>query len=465
MKAGTETDDWRAKYFESLRSLEDEERLFRAMEATLKRLVGRLCIASLGLSPQLDEQLRNLQAAIRREATKDELEQITPPLTDAIHALDHAAPAPATVAAQPAKAPSETKTDASGESIVGDERIRALLAAILSEIKCDSELVNQVEALDARLTNAMTYDQLPDVLSALTELVGKRIQRIERAKQEAEGLLSQMVDKLDEISQFVADQQHEQTQSLASTETLNVQLFGEMKAMGESVESASDLAQIRQQVRNRLDSIGQFVKEFRQRETDRADAIRARSEQMQARVAVLEAEAKKLHSQLKDEQKLSSIDVLTQVPNRLAYEKRIEEELKRWQRFNQPTCIAAWDIDYFKRINDTYGHRAGDKVLRTVAECLAGQIRATDFLGRYGGEEFVMILAGTRLDDAMRMVDNMRINVSNLGFHFRGAPISITVSCGVTALLVDDSSGAAFDRADKALYQAKELGRNRCATL
>jgi diguanylate cyclase len=449
VKTDSDTENWRKKYFDSLNSLEKEQQQFRVMEATLKRLAGRLCSASLGQSSQLDEQVRKLQSAIRREATSDELERITPALTEAIQALDHSAVAP----------------DTSGETIAADERVRAILAAQLAELRRDDELIEQVDALDTKLTASMTRDQLSDVLASLTELVGRRIHRIERAKQEIEGLLSHMVGKLDEVGQFVAEQNRSQSQSQASSDTLNVQLADEMRAMGESVDSAGDLLQIRRQVRSRLDSIDLHLQEFRQREATLSSAVRERNEQMRARIVELEGEAKRLQHQLKDEQRLATLDALTKIPNRLAYEKRVAEELTRWQRFKQSTCLAVWDVDHFKRINDTYGHRAGDRVLRAVAECLASRIRATDFVARYGGEEFVMILPGTPLDGAMRLVEAMRAAICGIGFHFRGAPVSITISSGVTALAAGDSPGAVFDRADKALYQAKESGRNRSVVL
>jgi diguanylate cyclase len=100
-------------------------------------------------------------------------------------------------------------------------------------------------------------------------------------------------------------------------------------------------------------------------------------------------------------------------------------------------------------------------VLSVVAECLANSIRSTDFVARYGGEEFVMLLPGTTLPDALRLVEEMREAVTQLGFHFRGAPVSITISCGITALVDGDEADAAFDRADRAMYQAKDAGRNR----
>jgi diguanylate cyclase len=474
VKPATDTENWRQKYFDGLSSLENEQRKFRAMEAALKRLAGRLCTASLGQSTRLDEQIKKLQAAIRRDVTSDELDEIAPALTDAIQALDHSPTARPVAASSPAAAPPQAPTpapvataspvpvDTAAPAPVVDERVRAIVAALLAELRRDADLIKQVDTLDAKLTGSMARDEFPDLLSSVTEMVGQRIKRIEHAKQEIEALLSHMVGKLDEIGQFVAEQTRSQSESQASSETLNIQLASEMKAMGESVESANDMQQIRAQVRNRIDSIDRRLQEFRERETMLAGAMQSRNEQMRSRIAELEGEASRLHSQLKDQQRLSTIDVLTKIPNRLAYDKRIEEELKRWQRFKQPTCIAVWDVDHFKRVNDTYGHRAGDRVLRAVAECLASRIRSTDFLARYGGEEFVMILPGTKLDDAARVLDEMRTAISQIGFHFRGTPVSITISSGVTALLSGDSAGGAFDRADKALYRAKESGRNRC---
>jgi diguanylate cyclase len=471
VKTSTDTENWRDKYFASLSSLENEQQQFRAMETTLKRLAGRLCTASLGQSPRLDEQIKKLQLALRRDTSSGDLEKMAPALTEAIQALDQPATSAGTASpvsgAGVAKLPADPSNGSHAmpaRDAVVDERVRAILAAVLVELRRDVELVEQAEALDSRLTASLTQPQFPDVLSTLTELVGQRIQRIERAKQEIETLLGHMVEKLDEISRFVAQQHQAQTQSHASSETLNIQLVGEIKAMGESVDSADDLTQIRAQVHRRLDSIDQHLQEFREREATLAAAMRASNERMRARVTELEAEAHRLHGQLKDEQRLSTIDALTKVANRLAYGKRIDEELQRWQRFKQPTCLAVWDVDHFKRINDTYGHRAGDRVLSAVAECLSTRIRSTDFLARYGGEEFVLILPGTKLDDAMRVVDQMRIAISSIGFHFRGTPVSITVSSGVTAFLQPDTTGSIFDRADKALYQAKERGRNRCVS-
>ena len=466
MTASTETPsktpDWQKRYFDSLDSLERERQQFRAMEAALKRLAGRLGSASMGQSKQLDEQIKALHTAIRRESTSDELEKIASALTDAIAKLDGpAAPVPPVAAAQ---APAAARPSPEAANVL-DPELRGILSALLAQLRHDPALIISSDALDARLATLLPRDQLADLMSSISELVTQRIQHIERGKQEMEGLLRHMVGRLDEIGRFVSDHTHDQSQSLISRESLNAQLVGEMKAMGESVESAVDLNQFRSQVRGRLDSIGRHLKQFREREAARINEMRTRNEQMQTRVAQLEAEASKLHHQLDDEQRLSTIDGLTNIPNRLAYEKRIQDELKRWQRFKQPVCLAVWDIDRFKDINDKHGHRAGDRVLHAVATSLATRVRSTDFLARFGGEEFVMILCGTKIDAALRLIDEMRIIISELKFHTQGTPLPpVTISIGVTALLPNDSAETAFDRADKALYEAKNTGRNKCVS-
>ncbi|MES1191634.1 MAG: diguanylate cyclase [Steroidobacter sp.] len=451
------TDDWRNKYLDSMRTLESEEQRFRATEAILKRLAGRLCIACLGLSSRLDQEVKKLQSILRREDVKaDELEKLFAPLADAVISLDEKSTASA--AAQPVI----VKEAASSMPVTNDAQIRAALAALLVELKRDASLAKAAQTLDDQLAEPLTVERLSPMLVSLTEMVAQRIQRIERAREEAEALLAQMVTQLDEISRFVADHHQNQHQARASSDSLNAQLTGEVKAISDSVEAGSDLQQIRSQVRQRLDTIGRHLQEFRQREEQRAEAMHARNEQMQKRVAELEAEAQKLQTQLHAEQQVSLLDGLTKLPNRLAYDKRMEEEMQRSKRFGQAVCVAVWDVDHFKKVNDTYGHRAGDRVLCNVADYLKSHARSTDFIARYGGEEFVMILVGTQIDNAMALLEKIRVSIAKLGFHYRGQPVPITISCGVSELKQNDSAESVFERADKALYQAKKQGRNRC---
>jgi diguanylate cyclase len=486
--AKADSEHWRRKYFDALKSLEQEERSFRSLENLLRRIVSRLGFATMGLSSRLDAEVSRLSVAMRSKASEAELEKLFTPLSDAIAALDsrsgsEADPGATTVpgmtptqapgfaievAAQPTSHDSAATSKAASsapppaEAIFGDDRVRAILNRLLTLIRRDSALTASAGEIESQLAISLTREQLPIVLSDIADLLNRRVTSVEREKREIEGLLSQITARLDELTQYMLGESAERKLSLESTEEFNSRLAADMHELGSSVESSADLVQVKLKVRARLDTISSQIQEFRVREESRSRSAWDRSEMMRERVERLEGEARNLHDKLRDEQRLSMVDALTQIPNRLAYDQRLAEEFKRWERFRQPTCIATWDIDHFKNVNDAYGHRAGDKVLRIVAECLAGRVRDTDFVARYGGEEFVMILAGTLPEAAIKVVNEIRETVANLGFHFRGVPVSVSISCGVTAFREGDSADDAFDRTDKALYAAKAGGRNRC---
>ena len=155
-------------------------------------------------------------------------------------------------------------------------------------------------------------------------------------------------------------------------------------------------------------------------------------------------------------------DELTGVYNRRYLMERITEETHRCQRNGSAFCICMVDIDWFKKINDTYGHQPGDEVIRSVARCASGALRQLDFFGRYGGEEFVMVLTDTPLEGAMVTAERVRARIEGLDFAGIAPDVRVTVSIGVAEHIRRTDSGATLKRADAALYRAKESGRNRC---
>jgi diguanylate cyclase len=183
---------------------------------------------------------------------------------------------------------------------------------------------------------------------------------------------------------------------------------------------------------------------------------------MRARIADLEREAQDLNSRLDRERTGARLDPLTRLANRKSFDERMSQELARRAQGTVPVSLLLWDVDNFKLINDSYGHRAGDRVLQSVAACFVAGLRAEDFVGRIGGEEFVVVLTGLDFAKAREIADELRQGVEALRFHFRGAPVRVTISCGLTELKAADSAADAFDRADAALYRAKDGGRNTC---
>ncbi len=174
------------------------------------------------------------------------------------------------------------------------------------------------------------------------------------------------------------------------------------------------------------------------------------------------AQANTRLSHLQEEtERLSVTDELTGVRNRRYFNGRVDEEIQRSRRFGKPLCLMILDLDYFKRVNDTYGHAAGDQVLRTTAQVMSSVIREVDVIARYGGEEFGVLLPETQQGEATSVADRIRSSLERQIFVVAGTEVRVTASVGLAELRPGEDREAALSRADRALYQAKELGRNR----
>lgn len=162
-------------------------------------------------------------------------------------------------------------------------------------------------------------------------------------------------------------------------------------------------------------------------------------------------------------ERLSRTDRLTQLYNRGYWEECLVREFKRWQRNpSLQSTLVMFDIDHFKRVNDTYGHQAGDEVIRVTASALRQQLRETDIGGRYGGEEFTAILVGADAEGAMIFAERLRADIEKKTVLHEGVEIRYTISLGVAPVVhgVEDTK-AWIERADKSLYRSKEGGRNQ----
>jgi diguanylate cyclase (GGDEF)-like protein len=160
-------------------------------------------------------------------------------------------------------------------------------------------------------------------------------------------------------------------------------------------------------------------------------------------------------------EELAELDELTGAFNRRCIMRVLEEEIGRARRLNLPCSAALIDLDWFKRINDAYGHPTGDEVLRTFAITMFANIRATDRFGRYGGEEFLLILSGTSEESAARLLDRLRAIVADLDWSAFSHGMQVTFSAGLATLRPEENSDSLLARADKALYVSKAQGRNR----
>lgn len=157
----------------------------------------------------------------------------------------------------------------------------------------------------------------------------------------------------------------------------------------------------------------------------------------------------------------ATIDFLTQVPNRRAFDKRLHEEIERYRRGGPCFSLILVDIDHFKQVNDRYGHQTGDATLQRVAQILEGDRRNTDFVARFGGEEFAVILPCTDEYQAATLIDRVREQLESTTIDTGGMSLSVTISAGVAEMLpADKGTATLLQRADERLYRAKHAGRN-----
>jgi len=172
----------------------------------------------------------------------------------------------------------------------------------------------------------------------------------------------------------------------------------------------------------------------------------------------------KLKEAYKRIEELAELDELTGSFNRRCIMRMLDEEIARAHRSKTPCSIALIDLDWFKRINDAYGHPTGDEVLRTFAITIFANIRNIDRFGRYGGEEFLLVLPDTPGDGAARILDRLRAIIADLDWSAFSPGMQVTISAGVATLRPDETEDTFLARADNALYAAKARGRNRIAS-
>jgi len=161
---------------------------------------------------------------------------------------------------------------------------------------------------------------------------------------------------------------------------------------------------------------------------------------------------------------LTTLDGLTKAYNRRYFSEALEREILRARRYDRPLCLALLDIDHFKKINDEYGHLAGDQVLRDLSRIVLDAIRKEDIFSRYGGEEFALLLPEIGIEGARRLCERLRESIEEARFEYKDDRIPVTVSCGITEIpekALPISGDQLVERADAKLYEAKGGGRNQ----
>ena len=409
--------------------------------AGLRRLLDELQ-SDLGL----DQEARLLRRRVDAAADADALEAVAADLAGLLRERFGAAEA------------DPTGPGGSGEGIA----IHDLLIRLLERLQIPADLADEVAAMKRSLEDGLAPDAVEPTLTAIADLMARVRSAAQQEKQEIEGFLKELTGHLQALDAAFQDRESDRRESLAHGRDLDEAVSAQVRGLETSVAQSDDLAVLKRTIQERVSTIREHMESFRQGEEARAQKAEAEAERLAERLKEVEQEADGLRERIIAERRQAFFDPLTGIHNRLAYDQRIEQEFARWRRYGAPLTMMIWDVDRFKEVNDTYGHQAGDKVLRVIAKLLSQRVRDADFVARYGGEEFVVLLPETELDHARAVAEKLREGIAEADFHYRGDHVAITISCGIAAFREGDDSDSVFRRADAALYRAKEEGRNRC---
>lgn len=339
--------------------------------------------------------------------------------------------------------------------------ISEILYQLLEKISLPKDVSERLGGLKKQLQQGVTMSKWAGMLTEVSDMASFVQLKINRERLDIEVFLKQVTGRLKELDDYIQGSKKHIERTQINTLALGDAVKLEMQNLVSSANTDIDLNSLKNQIQSGLAAIEKHIDGFKQAETVHHSDANNDVQKLLGRLAKLEEESAKLKARVQKERMQAQIDTLTGIANRLGYDHHIAQEYARWKRFGNPLSLVVWDIDHFKRINDDYGHAAGDKALKTIASLLASKVRETDYLARYGGEEFVLIMPGASLESAKLVAEKLRETVENSGFHFKGAPVQITISAGIAEFVKGDSPSTVFERADKALYEAKQNGRNQ----
>ena len=411
-----------------------------------------LVIDLLGQDPTL-----SVTADTAAEVLQAELPAATDAEPPAATPVETAAPA----ATPDASVPSEFEPEPPFSVIAN--HAEPLILRILDNIYISEQSVGLASRIRSRVARGLNWYEFVAVLEDIATVITSTL---EQERSEFQRFLNELNASLGQVQEYVQFSREQEGAARESEKALDVAVRTQISGIAESVQVAENIGELKSVVQGQLNTILSSMDEFKEMKRRQQDAASEHSRQLEARLQAMEAESRELRLHLAQQEQLASRDALTELPNRAAYDRRVRQELDVWRDAAEQgsaggLCLVVADVDHFKHINDNYGHLAGDKVLRILAKEISARVRQTDFVARFGGEEFVLLLNGIHLADAEMLMNTVRQKIAKCPFHFKEKQVQITMSFGLTEFGLQDLPESAFERADKALYRAKQGGRNR----
>lgn len=442
MNTSSET-EMKIIYEKSIRLLNDRQARLMDMRQVLKKAVIRLSLTVCSDKEDVNNILGDIKASVDENVDIDMLNQHLDKLFVLINHADY-------------------KDRGQSDPEENNKNINHALSQIVNKLDLPAVSRNEQAEIINNLKASVNNVDCKGVTQKLVSLVNQSIRSIEREKHELEEFAVKICTQLTDIESFMhlirRDTDDAEARSLAFTDTVTTGVAD----IEDSVTKSSDLNELKKHVADNLNGIRQHVEDYKTINKDKAELSSKHYMKLIKELSYAQKESVTLKQQLQESKQLLLRDPLTGIANRLAYEERIATEVHRWKRTKESLCLAMWDIDFFKVFNDTYGHGVGDRVLKLFSDIIQKRIRKVDLFARIGGEEFVLLMPDTSLDDALTLNNNLRVLLEECNFNYDGNQCKITASVGIAEFLEGEEESFVMEKADKALYQSKNFGRNRC---
>jgi diguanylate cyclase len=338
------------------------------------------------------------------------------------------------------------------------KHIEDTLIGLLDDLTLPERHRPQAEAMRERLKHGLNWYELIPILDDLATLM---LAITDSGQHEFEAYLQQLNERLEAFQSNLQAASEGHADNSSAAKAMDTQIREQVDGLQTSVQEAADLDDLKQVLENHLEGLLGTMDQHQKQRDAREQEVAARLKGLSERVAHMEQEAQGFREHLEEQRQKALIDPLTGLPNRAAWSERLEHEIKQWQQHGNTLSLAMLDLDHFKRINDNYGHLAGDKVLKIIATVLRKRLRGSDFIARFGGEEFVLLLPATPPAVGAKLLETLRAAIEACPFHFKGERVTITLSMGLATFRAGEHSDLVLKRADQALYRAKNAGRNR----
>lgn len=412
-----------------------------------------------GLPDNLRRKLRTL--LVETQSTKESLTQYVPLLSQLLDVY-HLALCSKIEAPEDGLSPA---IQIAQSNIIEDDKTSDVNSALIEQVSAclnrlhlSTQHTQELLAINKKLLKDTTND---DVLLHFIEIFDVIVDDLKSERDSAKNFLNTLSETLTSVQSAVKQTLSTCKKAQSTNDEINEELQEQLLDMTGTVKRAMSLDQVKIDINSKLNSIALTLEKKAQFEQYNQQNLATQLSDMAKKVDKLEEQSLQFEKKLAEQQRKSMHDALTKLSNRAAFDEYFTQSMVRFHHKPFDLALVVMDIDNFKKINDTYGHTAGDKTLQVIANTIQNKVSKDAFVARYGGEEFVLIYTHSKKTALVKELDLINKSIARLPFKFKNNKVSITLSMGATHITKEDNIHTAFERADEAMYRAKAQGKNQ----